>query len=369
MDFMRVPASATTSGPPHSPSGPRGRNRCFLGLCLFLLAAPLWAQNAALSTLGPEAALERNAPPGPEPGKNRLALRFPSLYFTNYLSALNREADSRPYWASPAGELTAPETEELSILLNNDIVAFYGHPNSRNMGILGRHPIEELDALLGQVAADYAAVNGGRGIRRAFYLIFGTVWPEGEIGIIGSELLTRWIQYGLEHDILIFIDHQIGRYHPVSALERMLPWLRYPNVHLALDPEWRTQKPMKEIGSISAQELNEAQRVMENYMVENDIPGERLLVVHQFNWRMITDRDQVKSDFERVRLVHCADGFGAPGVKRESYAFNAQARNIPIKGFKLFYNSGLAGAGYDYPLLSPADVYALNPRPYVIMYQ
>ncbi|MDR2376980.1 MAG: hypothetical protein LBD96_11155 [Treponema sp.] len=337
-------------------------------VCLLVLSTPGWAQSTALSTLSVDMAADPVKSPAAQTGNTTGRPRFPSLYFTNYLSSISSHANSRPYWASAEGE-TAEMEEEPSILLNNDIVAFYGHPNSKNMGILGRHPIEELDLMLRNLAVEYAAANGGRGIRRAFYLIFGTVWPEGEIGIINEALLTRWIQYGLEHDILIFIDHQIGRYDPVSSLKRMLPWLRYSNVHLALDPEWRTTKPMKEIGSITADELNEVQRVMEDYMVENSIPGERLLIVHQFNWRMITNRDQVKSDFERVRLVHCADGFGAPSVKRESYAYNAQAQNMPIKGFKLFYNSGLAGAGYDQPLLSPADVYALNPRPYVIMYQ
>jgi hypothetical protein len=42
---------------------------------------------------------------------------------------------------------------------------------------------------------------------------------------------------------------------------------------------------------------------------------------------------------------------------------------MPIKGFKLFYNFNIPGAGYDEPLLSPREVFALNPRPYVIMYQ
>jgi hypothetical protein len=296
------------------------------------------------------------------------APRFPSLYFTDYLTALAGQEDSRPYWASPETEFFDPETDP-SLLLNNDIVAFYGHPSSRNMGILGRHPIEELDAMLTELAAEYAAANGGRGVHRAFYIIFGTVWPKGDIGIINEELLTRWIEYGIERDILIFIDHQIGRYDPVNSLKRMLPWLRYPNVHLALDPEWRTENPMREIGSITAEELNQAQQAMDEYIHENNITGERLLVVHQFNWRMIADREKVKSDFERVRLVHCADGFGAPRIKRDTYAYNAQAQNIPIKGFKLFYNSGIPGAGYDQPLLTPAEVYNLNPRPYVIMYQ
>jgi hypothetical protein len=169
--------------------------------------------------------------------------------------------------------------------------------------------------------------------------------------------------------MLVFIDHQIGRYDPVASLRRMLPWLRYPNVHLALDPEWRTTKPMQEIGTVTADEVNRAQQAMEEYIIENDIRGERMLVIHQFNWRMISNRERVDSSFGRVRLVHCADGFGAPHLKRSSYAYNAEAANIPIKGFKLFYNFGIPGAGYDHPLLSPKEVYALNPRPYIIMYQ
>jgi len=149
----------------------------------------------------------------------------------------------------------------------------------------------------------------------------------------------------------------------------MLPYLKYPNVHLALDPEWRTLKPLIEIGSVTADEINRAQQVMEDYIIQNNIPGERMLVIHQFNYIMIKNRGAVKADFSRVRLVHCADGFGHPGMKRDSYAYNALAENIPVKGFKLFYNFGIPGAGYDDPLMTPKQVYELVPRPYVIMYQ
>jgi hypothetical protein len=272
------------------------------------------------------------------------------------------------YEVPQEGELPAPE-RDISLLLNNDVLAFYGHPNSMNMGILGRYSIEELDARLTKLAAEYRAVNGGRGVRKAFYIIFGTVWPRGEIGIINEQLLMKYINYGLDHDILVFIDHQIGRYNPVDAIKRMFPFLHYPNVHLALDPEWRTTKPMQEIGTVTAEEINQVQKVMEDYIVANKIPGERMLVIHQFNWRMIQNREQVRTNFRRVRLVHCADGFGPPHLKRDSYAFNAQAVNMPVKGFKLFYNFSIPGAGYDNPLLSPKQVYDLHPRPYVIMYQ
>jgi hypothetical protein len=296
---------------------------------------------------------------------------FPNMLFTDTVENSRKIDYSRPYWANTKDEDDKKQIAEnqASTLLNKDILAFYGHPNSRNMGILGRYSIEELDKLLTALAMEYEAESEGRKIQKAFYLIYGTVWPEGEIGIMGNDTLMPYIEYGLKNDVLIFIDHQIGKYDPIDSLKRMLPLLRYPNVHLALDPEWRTTKPMREIGSITAEELNNAQKVMEDYIIQNNIPGERMLVIHQFNYLMIKNRENVRTDFDRVRFIHCADGFGPPHMKRDSYAFNALAANMPLKGFKLFYNFGIPGAGYDNPLMTPKEVYQLNPRPYVIMYQ
>jgi len=297
---------------------------------------------------------------------------FPHMLFTETISNWKRAENSRPYWVNTKDETENLELTagyQISFLLNNDILAYYGHPGSRNMGILGRYSIEELDRLLTEKAAEYEEVSGGRKVKKAFYLIYGTVWPQGEIGIIRHNILMQYIEYGLENDILIFIDHQIGRYDPIDSLRRMLPYLQYPNVHLALDPEWRTTRPMSEIGHVTAEEINNAQRVMEDYINENNIPGERMLVIHQFYHSMIRDRVDVKANLNKVRLVLCADGFGAPNQKRETYAYNARATNIPIKAFKLFYNFEIPGAGYDNPIMTPSQVYALTPRPYIIMYQ
>jgi hypothetical protein len=341
---------------------PRKQRGVFLLLlfCAIFFHSPVFAQVSV-------AAVASNA--GEGEAWNR---PFPSIYFLEILNAQKALEAGRPYWAPTEKENDAQTRSgvyEKSILLNEDILAFYGHPNSKQMGILGRYSIPELDARLTKLAGEYRAESGGRNVRKAFYIIYGTVHPGGDIGILNDAKLLEYIQYGLEHDILVFIDHQIGRFDPIASLKRMLPYLKYPNVHLALDPEWRTTKPMQEIGTVTAAELNEAQRVMEAYMEEQRIPGERFLVIHQFNWRMIQSRAEVKTDFDRVRLVHCADGFGNPSVKKQSYAYNAQASNMPIKAFKLFYNFNIPGAGYDHPLLSPKEVYALNPRPYIVMYQ
>jgi hypothetical protein len=126
---------------------------------------------------------------------------------------------------------------------------------------------------------------------------------------------------------------------------------------------------MEEFGFVSADEINRAQERMENYMIENNIEGERMLIIHQFREVMIRNRADVRADFERVRLVHCMDGVGTPQEKLDTYKFNALAKNMPVKAFKLFYDFKIPGVLVDSPLLTPKEVYALDPRPSVIMYQ
>jgi hypothetical protein len=327
---------------------------------LFLLIAPLsLAAQIHASPMTDNAALKS----GPA---------FPSMLFTDTIINVRRIENSRPYWVNTFEEdkrYKIYASGQISLLLNNDILAYYGHPHSRNMGILGRYTPSELNTRLTETAAKYEEVSGGRGIKKAFYLIYGTVWPEGEIGILGHETVMRYINYGLDNDMLVFIDHQIGKYDPVESLRKMLPYLHYPNVHLALDPEWRTARPMVDFGYVTGDEINKAQQVMEDYIVANDLPGERILVIHQFNYMMLRNRGVIKTDFERVRLIHCMDGIGTPEMKKDTYAFNALATNMPNKGFKLFYNLGVRGAGFDNPIMSPEEVYELTPRPIVIMYQ
>jgi len=172
--------------------------------------------------------------------------------------------------------------DRIPLIANNTIVAYYGSPLSDKMGILGRYPKEEIAAMVKQTAASYDAVNGRDGAIPAFYIIYGTCWPGGEIGYLDEKILIDYIKYAQSMGMLVFIDHQIGKYSVKEAIEKILPFLIYPNVHLAIDPEWRTRTPMQDIGSITSQELNEAQDIMDKYICEHDIPGIRMLVVHQF---------------------------------------------------------------------------------------
>lgn len=94
-----------------------------------------------------------------------------------------------------------------------------------------------------------------------------------------------------------------------------------------------------------------------------------MLVVHQFADKMIQTRREVRSHRDRVILIHTADGFGTPQMKKATYQRNAIALNMPVKGFKLFFKSDFPAAGFDMPLMSPAEVMQLDPRPSLIIYQ
>jgi len=289
---------------------------------------------------------------------------FPSLYRKENFTRIDQNMSPANYQAS-GGFLW----DRVPLVANNTIVAYYGSPLSDRMGILGRYPKEKIAEMVKATASEYDQVNGKDGVIPALYIIYGTCWPGGEIGYLDDKALVEYIKYAQSEGMLVFVDHQIGRYSVHEAMDKILPFLQYPNVHLAIDPEWRTLSPMKEIGSITAEELNDAQDYMDAYIRRHNIPGIRMLVVHQFADKMIQTRREVRSHRDRVILIHTADGFGTPQMKKATYQRNAIALNMPVKGFKLFFKSDFPAAGFDMPLMSPAEVMQLDPRPSLIIYQ
>jgi len=120
------------------------------------------------------------------------------------------------------------------------IVAYYGHPNSRYMGIVGRHTVEELVDLLKATAREYQDLVPDRKVLPAIYLIYGTAQPQGRIGYLSDARVNEYISYAGAHGVQIILDHQIGTYTLQRAVDRLLPYLKHPHVHMAFDVEWRT---------------------------------------------------------------------------------------------------------------------------------
>jgi len=175
-----------------------------------------------------------------------------------------------------------------------------------------------------------------------------------------------------------------------AELPVLVPYLKRPYVHLALDPEFAMKDghlPGRDwMGRMDASEVNYAIDVLAKIVEENQLPP-KLLVVHRFTQGMLTGTDRVRLD-PRVQVVIDMDGFGAAWHKEYAYRHFILPYPVQYTGFKLFYkNDRLSrapsgnlspdcsrtvsedvGCGDD-GLMTPQQVLRLYPQPLYIQYQ
>lgn len=117
-------------------------------------------------------------------------------------------------------------------------------------------------------------------------------------------------------DAIVFLDIQVG----LSSLEEEIPqleqYLRMPNVHLGIDPEFSMKgghAPGKAVGSYDAADINYATEYLAKLVRDNNLPP-KILVVHRFTRGMITNYKQIGIKPE-VQIVMHMDGWGQPAKK------------------------------------------------------
>ena len=270
-----------------------------------------------------------------------------------------------------SADLAAPVVRaptDAALLPDYRMVVFYGHPHDPAMGIVGEHDIEQLAAILREEAANYAAADPSRPVVPAFEVI-ATVAQRvpGSDGTYildtDTKTLTTYIDFAAEQGMVVILDLQIGRGTVAAEIEKVRELLARPNVHLAIDPEFAVaegQIPGEYIGSISAESITYAQKVLAEISATHGIPP-KMLIVHQFREDMIQGKDQL-APIPGVQLVIDADGYGAPELKTAVYNFLVRDEPVEFAGVKLFY-------GQDVPLMTPQEILALVPAPDVIIYQ
>ena len=264
-------------------------------------------------------------------------------------------------WLSSSPVATAREEPQ--------IIAFYGHPDVRAMGVLGHGTPAEVAAHVSAWAARYDALNGPRGAVGAYHLIVGVAqtWPtpEGDwLGHLEHERIAEYVEAAREHGLLLFLDTQIGWSDPLTEVRRLKPFLREPFVHVALDPEFATEHlgvaPGLAIGSITGEQVNEVQGYLAELVREEGLPP-KILMVHQFTDWMLLDRESVE-DHPEVDISIDMDGFGRAPVKVDGYERWALPEPSERPAFKLFFIQ-------DTPVMSPEAVQALDHPPDIVIYQ
>ncbi len=233
--------------------------------------------------------------------------------------------------------------------------------------MLGLTPPDEAVNVLNVRAQEYAELSN-KPIYPAFELIStlaqNAPGPSGKYRFRQSEgLIDDYLQVANENEFLLILDIQPGHSDFVAEVKRLEPFLRNPNVSIALDPEWNVppdKVPGEVIGQVDAEVVNDVAKLMSEQVRELGLP-QKLLIIHQFTDDMIRNVDKLKK-FPGVALVLNSDGFGTAELKSGTYGRLAPSKQPPYPGFKLFFTE-------DTGLMSAQEVLDLQPRPKVIVYE
>lgn len=265
--------------------------------------------------------------------------------------------------AAPAGDDCAPQVDE-SFLSANQIVSYYGSPYAETLGILGQYEPDEVVRRLKEHATALDELNGIRGVQAALHMVYATAQPRpGENGLyllyVDPQTTQEYIDLACREGLFLFLDLQIGRSDVATEVTKVLPYLQNSQVQIALDPEFTMhgdEVPGEVIGRLDADEINEAQRLINDYVEQNGL-SDRVLVVHQFDEPMIVGKERIER-FPNVRLVIDMDGFGPKETKLRKFGIYAQPAEY--SGIKIFFKQ-------DTPPLTDEEVETLDPD--LIIYQ
>lgn len=263
----------------------------------------------------------------------------------------------------------APEPLPGAIIPEHRIVAFYGNPLSKRMGILGQIDPDSMLQKLEATAMEWAKADPDRKVLPALHLIAvvaqGYPGPAKKYRLqMPDSLIERVAGWAEERGWLLFLDIQPGLSTVEAEIPHLVKYLSRPYVHLALDPEFAMKDGKKPgtdwMGRMDASEVNHAIGELAKIVEKHGLPP-KVLVVHRFTRNMLTNAAQIKLD-PRVQVVIDMDGYGAPSGKKAAYRWFVVRYPVQYTGWKLFYKN-------DKPLMTPEQVLEVYPKPMYIQYQ
>jgi hypothetical protein len=337
-----------------------------------LATSPLAAQDSARGTAAVPAA--KSAAKAPAKGTTRDArVHRPAAKRTADTAKVARPA--RPPRPEPVWPVKGPEALPGALLPNKRIVAYYGNPLSKQMGILGELPSDQMLARLERESAAWAKADPATPVQPALHLI--AVVAQGAPGRDGkyrlrmdSTLIEKVYGWAKSKGAILFLDVQVGHATLQEELPRLERFLSRPDVHLGVDPEFSMhygssgRVPGSRIGTLKADDVNYASRFLAGLVDKYKIPP-KVLVVHRFTRTMLPNAEQISLD-RRVQVVINMDGWGPPPLKKDSYHDYVYLHPVQYTGFKLFYKNDTKKG---HPIMKPEDVLALTPKPLYIQYQ
>ena len=248
------------------------------------------------------------------------------------------------------------------------LVAAYGHPSTSSLGVLGEQGPEAAVERLRSIAEGYG--EDGSAVLPTLEIIAtvasASAGADGDYSsMTDREVIRPWIEAAAANGVYVVLDLQPGRSTYLSQAKYYEEFLRLPHVGLALDPEWRLkphQVHLAQIGTVDAAEINRLVDWLAGIVREEALP-QKLLILHQFRFSMITNRAQVKTPPELAVLIHM-DGQGSLTAKYNTWnALTGRADADRFYwGWKNFYDE-------DSPMATPEQVLALSPEIVYVSFQ
>ncbi len=287
---------------------------------------------------------------------------------------VNNAPEVRPPVPPPPSLAISPGAPS-PYLANFRLIAFYGSPEGRGLGLLGNQNRAETTRMLHAVIQAYQPWVADGKVSIPTYHMITTVAKSCSSYPLCSRQLDLSLIYDLvvtaqNNNAAIVMDLQPGRASVMDEFNRIRELLYYPHVHLAIDPEFTMnaqQEPGVQIGVLDAAVINQVQAEMNQIALELGV--NRVLILHQFKDSMITNKQNI-INYPHVELVIDGDGYGPPGPKIRNYQQYALEPGFEYGGFKMFTDQVDRRLIYDVPFMLPERVMTvLVPQPAVIIYQ
>ena len=261
-----------------------------------------------------------------------------------------------------------------ALLPNVRIVAYYGNLFSKRMGILGQLPPKEMLAKMDIEVKKWQKVDPKTPVQPALHYI--AVVAQGSPGKDGKyryRMPDKQIDSvmhiaKMRKNMIVFLDVQVAQSTIQAELPLLEKYLKMPNVHFGLDPEFSMKtgkKPGTTIGTFDASDVNFCSNYLAKLVRDNNLPP-KIFIVHRFTQRMITNYKNIKLHPE-VQLVMNMDGWGEPELKKGTYRFFIYKEPVQFTGFKLFYVNDLKKGPKH--MMTPEELMKLKPQPIYIQYQ
>ena len=287
----------------------------------------------------------------------------------SFSAAIRAGRKAMANWPAPPAVLSG------AILPQYRIVAYYGNPHSKRMGVLGEYPEQEMLSMLDNTVAMWRKADPTTPVIPAIHLVAvvaqGYAGPDGKWRLReGPDTIEQAYRWAQSRQGLLFLDIQAGQSTLQQELPPLLRFLERPDVHLGLDPEFYMHykregiRPSVKVGQMMSTDVNYVIQVLDQLVREKNLPP-KVLVVHRFRADMVPDAENIRPT-PRVQVVMHMDGWGPPWLKFDSYKDYIVQHPVAFTGFKFFYHNDTKSGE---PMLTELEVLRLLPHPLYLQYQ